>query len=30
MVRIYFDYAVCVWDPYRIIHIQDIEDVQRQ
>jgi len=30
MVRSYFDYAVCVWDPYRIKHIQEIEDVQRR
>ena len=30
MVRSYFDYAVCVWDPYKIKHIKDIEDVQRR
>ena len=30
MVRSYFDYAVCVWDPYRIKHIKDIEDVKKR
>ena len=30
MVRSYFDYVVCVWDPYKIKHIKDIEDVQRR
>ena len=30
MVRSYFDYAVCVWDPYKVKHITDIEDVQRR
>ena len=30
MVRSHFDYAVSVWDPYKIKHILDIEDVQRR
>ena len=32
MVRSHFDYAVSVWDwdPYKIKHISDIEDVQRR
>ena len=30
MVRSHFDYAVGVWDPYKIKHISDIEDAQRR
>ena len=30
MVRSHFDYAVSVWDLYKIKHISDIEDVQRR
>ena len=30
IVRSHFDYAVSVWDPYKIKHISDIEDVQRR
>ena len=30
LVRSHFDYAVSVWDPYKIKHITDIEDVQRR
>ena len=26
----HFDYAVSVWDPYKIKHITDIEDLQRR
>ena len=25
MVRSYFDYAICVWDPYKIKHIEDVQ-----
>ena len=30
MVRNHFDYAVSVWDPYKIKHISDVEHVQRR
>ena len=30
LVRSHFDYAVSVWDPYKVKHITDIEDVQRR
>ena len=29
-MRSHFDYAVSVWDPYKIKHITDIKDVQRR
>ena len=30
LVRSHFDYAISVWDPYKVKHITDIEDVQRR
>ena len=30
MVRSHIDYAVSVWDSFKIKHITDIEDVQRR
>ena len=30
LVRSHFHYAVSVWDPYKVKHITDIEDVQRR
>ena len=30
LVRSHFEYAVSVWDPYKVKHITDIEDVQRR